>query len=228
MPTPLLPPRGTTFYARDRHAEPYDSLDQQTETGHLGMWLFLATEILFFGGLFTAYAVYRFNYPEAFAAASRTLSVLFGTLDTTILLSSSLLMALAVHAAQSGQRKPLLWFLLGAAALGTGFLCLHSYEYFHDIREGHLPGRGFRFEENGNVPATRVQLFFVLYFVMTGIHSLHVIIGVGLLLLMAFFAWRGQFSAEYYSPVEVVGLYWHFVDMVWVFLFPLLYLIPHR
>ena len=229
MPTPrLLPPRGTTFYARGRHAAPYDSLEQQTETGHLGMWLFLATEILFFGGLFTAYTVYRFNYPEAFTAASRTLSVLFGTLDTAILLTSSLSMALAVHAARAGRRGALIGFLLGAAALGTAFLCLHGYEYFHDLREGHLPGRGFRFEGNGGAPANGVQLFFVLYFVMTGLHSLHVIVGVGLLLLMAFYAWRGQFSAEYHSPVEVTGLYWHFVDLVWVFLFPLLYLIPHR
>jgi cytochrome c oxidase subunit 3 len=204
----------------------FDDMAQQTETAHLGMWLFLATEVLFFGGLFMSYVVYRISYPHAFAAGSHELSLAAGALDTAILITSSFIMALAVHAAQTGSRWLLGLLLLVAAVIGACFLVLHGYEYYHDYLEHHIPGKTFRFA--GNAPENKVQLFFVLYFCMTGLHSLHVLIGVGVLSVLAIQAWGGRFSREYYNPVEVGGLYWHFVDIVWVFLFPLLYLIaPH-
>lgn len=207
-------------------AEQFDDAGQQAEAAHLGMWLFLATELLFFGGMFVAYTVYRCAYPKAFAEASRALSVVCGAADTAILLISSFVMALAVHAAKTGSRRLLSALLLGAAAFGGLFLALHGYEYWSDIAEGHFPGRNFRWEEAGSPRET--QLFFVLYFILTGLHSLHVIIGVMALAVMAALAWRGRFSAASYTPVEVTGLYWHFVDAVWVFLFPLLYLVGPR
>lgn len=207
-------------------AEQFDDLDQQTEAAHLGMWLFLATEVLFFGGLFAAYMVYRFSYPRSFAAGSHELLMWAGAVDTVILLCSSFAMAMAVHAAQVGSRKLLVTLLLVAAVFGAGFLVLHGYEYFKDYSDHHIPGKSFRYD--GPAPDNKVQLFFTLYFCMTGLHTLHVFIGVVALTVLAWFAWRGKFSKEYYTPVEVGGLYWHFVDMVWVFLFPLLYLVSHR
>ena len=205
----------------------FEDLDQQTEAAHLGMWLFLSTEILFFGGLFGAYTVYRISYPAAFAAASKDLLWWAGAGDTAILLVSSFVMALAVHSAKTGGRKMLAVLLLAAAGFGALFLCLHGFEYYQDFVGHHVPGRGFRYE-GGEAPANQVQLFFLLYFVMTGLHSLHVTIGVLILAVLAVQAWRGKFSSEYHNPVEVGGLYWHFVDIVWVFLFPLLYLIARR
>ena len=205
----------------------FDDLEQQTEAAHMGMWLFLSTEILFFGGLFGAYTIYRVSYPAAFAAASKELLMWAGAADTAILLISSFAMAMAVHAAQTGARRLLAFLLLTAAAVGALFLCLHGYEYYKDYAEHHVPGRSFRYE-GGEAPANQVQLFFMLYFVMTGLHSLHVTIGVVILAVLAVQAWRGKFSKDYYNPIEVGGLYWHFVDIVWVFLFPLLYLVARR
>jgi cytochrome c oxidase subunit 3 len=213
-------------HAAPAHRHQFDDLDQQTEAAHLGMWLFLGTEVLFFGGLFVAYTVYRCAYPAAFADASGHLSVVFGALDTATLLISSFLMALGVHAAQTGARWRLIVMLLAAAGFGAIFLGLHGYEYYRDFAEGHFPGQRFRYE--GAAPPEQAQLFFTLYFIMTGLHSLHVIIGVGVLVFMAGMALWGRFSREYYTPVEVTGLYWHFVDLVWVFLFPLFYLIGHH
>lgn len=221
---PRSPLRPTPLPAR---AEQFDDLDQQTEVAHLGMFLFLGTELLFFGALFAAYTVYRFTYPQAFAAASRELMMWAGAADTAILIVGSFCVAMAVHTAQNGGRRWLLTLLLLAGAgLGGAFLVLHGYEYFRDFREHHIPGGHFAYD--GNAPGNKVQLFFTLYFLMTGLHSLHVIIGVGILAVMAFQAWRGKFSPDYYTPVEVSGLYWHFVDLVWVFLFPLFYLISPR
>ena len=204
----------------------FDDMDQQTEAAHLGMWLFLSTEILFFGGLFLAYTVYRVTWPHAFAAGSRELSVAAGSIDTAILLVSSFVMALAVHAAKAGSPRLLALLLLSAACIGACFLAVHGYEYYHDVVEHHLPGKGFRYE--GPAPDNKVQLFFVLYFLMTGLHSLHVVIGVTALSVLAWKAWRGHYTKDYYNPVEIGGLYWHFVDIVWVFLFPLLYLVAPR
>lgn len=216
----------TTPPASHPHEEQFDDLDQQTEAAHLGMWLFLSTEILFFGGLFAAYTVYRFSYPRAFAAGSHELLLWAGAVDTVILLSSSFVMAMAVHAAQTGSRRLLAILLLGAAAIGAGFLVLHGFEYYTDYTEHHIPGKFFHYD--GPAADNKVQLFFTLYLCMTGLHSLHVLIGVTALTVLAVQAWRGKYSKEYYTPVEVGGLYWHFVDVVWVFLFPLLYLASPR
>lgn len=207
-------------------AEQFDDPEQQSEAAHLGMWLFLGTEILFFGGLFAAYTVYRTAYPLAFADASRALSLTCGAADTTLLLTSSFLMAMAVHAAKTGSRRRLSALLLGAAAFGGLFLILHGYEYWRDVREGHFPGPGFRWETG--VTPREAELFYVLYFIMTGLHTFHVLVGVALLAFMAACAWRGRFTPQYFTPIEVTGLYWHFVDVVWVALFPLLYLVGHR
>ena len=211
---------------RPAREEQFDDMAQQTEAAHLGMWLFLSTEILFFGGLFLAYTVYRVTWPRAFAAGSHELSVVAGSIDTAILLVSSFVMAMAVHVAKAGSRRLLAFLLLSAAAIGGCFLLVHGYEYYHDVTEHHLPGKGFHYE--GRAPDNKVQLFFLLYFLMTGLHSLHVIIGVTALTVLAFKAWRGAYTKEYYNPVEIGGLYWHFVDIVWVFLFPLLYLVAPR
>jgi cytochrome c oxidase subunit 3 len=203
-------------------AHHFDSLEQQREATTLGMWVFLVTEVLFFGGLFMVYSVYRTWYPEAFAAASHELDVVLGTVNTVVLITSSLTMALAVHAAQLGQRKLLMTFLVLTMVLGTAFLGIKSVEYYHKFVEHHVPGPGFRFEKEY---FRHAQLFFSLYFVMTGLHALHMIIGISIMLWMFAWAWNGTITAEYYSPIEISGLYWHFVDIVWIFLFPLLYLV---
>ena len=186
------------------------------------MWVFLVTEILFFGGLFLTYMVYRSWYPAAFAAASHEMVVWAGTLNTVVLITSSLTMALAVHAAQLGQRKLLMTFLILTMILGAVFLGIKSVEYYHKFAEHHIPGPGFQFEKEY---VQQAQLFFSLYFVMTGLHALHMIIGIGIMLVMLWWSWNGTITEEYSSPIEISGLYWHFVDIVWIFLFPLLYLI---
>jgi len=187
------------------------------------MWVFLVTEVLFFGGLFLVYTVYRTWYPEAFAAASHSLDITLGTINTAVLITSSLTMALAVHAAQLGQRKLLMLFLVATMALGLVFLGIKSVEYYQKFVEHHVPGPSFHFEEPQY--AVHAQIFFSLYFLMTGLHALHMIIGFGIMTFMLWWAWRGTITAEYYSPIEIAGLYWHFVDIVWIFLFPLLYLL---
>jgi len=204
-------------------AHHFDTLEQQAEATTLGMWVFLVTEVLFFGGLFMVYTVYRNWYPDAFAAASHSLDITLGTINTAVLITSSLTMALAVHAAQLGQRKLLMLFLLATMALGAVFLGIKSVEYYQKFVEHHVPGAGFNFEEPQY--AVHAQIFFSLYFVMTGLHALHMIIGFGIMTFMLWWAWRGTITAKYYSPVEIAGLYWHFVDIVWIFLFPLLYLL---
>jgi cytochrome c oxidase subunit 3 len=203
-------------------AHQFDSLGQQKEAATLGMWVFLVTEVLFFGGLFATYLIYRNWYGDAFAAASHELDVTLGTINTVVLITSSLTMALAVHAAQLGQRKLLMMFLVATMLLGAVFLGIKSVEYYHKFVEHHVPGPGFQFEKEH---FRHAQIFFSLYFMMTGLHALHMIIGLGIMTVMLWWAWRGYVSAEYYSPIEISGLYWHFVDIVWIFLFPLLYLI---
>jgi len=215
----------------NHHAHPatvahqFDDREQQQEVGRLGMWLFLATEILFFGGLFTAYLVLRWKWPDAFALASGHMDVPLGTLNTAVLLTSSLTMALTVRATQLGNRKSAFSLILATTAFGLVFLGVKAVEYAHKFAEGLFPGSGFRFE---GALGTQVEAFYSLYFMMTGLHALHMVIGVGLMLVIASMIWRGRFSPEYYAPVEISGLYWHFVDIIWIFLFPLLYLIhPH-
>ena len=203
-------------------AHHFDNLAQQGEASTLGMWVFLVTEVLFFGGLFLVYLVYRSTYPEAFIAGSHELDVLLGGINTAVLITSSLTMALAVHAAQTGHRRTLMIFLVVTMVLGAAFLGIKSVEYYHKFVEHHVPGPGFQFEEEY---IRHAQLFFSLYFIMTGLHAVHMIIGLGIMTWMLWWSWRGTITADYYSPIEISGLYWHFVDIVWIFLFPLLYLV---
>src|SRR5262245_59465411 len=204
-------------------AHHFDTIDQQTEATTLGMWVFLVTEVLFFGGLFMVYTVYRSWYPDAFAASSHSLDLTLGAVNTVVLITSSLTMALAVHAAQIGERKVLMAFLGATMVLGAVFLGIKAVEYADKFTHHHVPGASFHFEEESL--ARHAQIFFSLYFVMTGLHALHMIIGLGILLWMLWWSWNGTITPEYASPLEISGLYWHFVDIVWIFLFPLLYLL---
>jgi cytochrome c oxidase subunit III len=204
----------------------FDDMAQQFDASNLGMWVFLVTEILFFGGLFAGYTIYRSLYLPGFETGSRMLDVRFGAANTAILIGSSLTMALAIHAAQTAKRKMAVVFLLLTMLLGAAFLGIKfTFEWAHDYREGLIPGFGFSY--NGAY-ASSVELFFCFYFFMTGLHALHMVIGIGILTVLTIMAARGRFSPEYYTPLEVSGLYWHFVDIVWIFLFPLLYLIGGR
>jgi len=205
-----------------RVAEQFDDAQQQRESATVGMWIFLATEIMFFGGMFLGYAVYRSSYSAAFGEASRRLDIVLGAINTAVLLTSSLTMAMAVHAAHGGKRRRLVGFLVATIVLGLGFLGIKFYEYFQKFAEHLVPGRGFVFE---GADGKHAQLFFSFYFAMTGMHALHMIIGIVMMGVLIAFALRGRFSPAYYNPVEMSGLYWHFVDIVWVFLFPLLYLV---
>jgi cytochrome c oxidase subunit III len=207
------------------HLHHFDSAEQQREAASLGMWVFIAQEIMFFGGLFLAYVIYRNWYHDAFAAASHHLDLRFGAFNTAVLISSSLTMALAVHAAQLGKQKALVGFLIGTIILGSIFLGVKVVEY-HDKFVHHLvPGASFHFE---GAVEHQVEIFYSLYFIMTGLHALHMVVGVGILAALVFFATRGRYTPDYYSPVELSGLYWHFVDIVWIFLFPFLYLISRH
>jgi cytochrome c oxidase subunit 3 len=205
------------------HAHQFDDVEQQHEASWIGMWVFLATEVMFFGGMFLGYAVYRAAYPQAFASASNHLDVWLGTINTAVLICSSFTMALAVRSAQLGDRKLLVTFLMLTIALGTLFLGIKFTEYYFKFEEHLVPGSAFIFADT---PLARpAEIFFSFYFAMTGMHAVHMIIGIGLLAVLSVMASRGRFSAGYNTPVEVVGLYWHFVDLVWIFLFPLLYLL---
>ncbi|MEZ4869157.1 MAG: cytochrome c oxidase subunit 3 family protein [Caldilineaceae bacterium] len=199
----------------------FEDLAQQREANTLGMWAFLATEVLFFGGLFAAYLVYRSAYPTAFAQGSEHLNMALGAINTGVLLTSSLTVALSVHAAELRARYRLLLFMLLTFVLGVIFLSIKGFEYYQEYTENLIPTINFAWEGEN---AAQAMLFFVLYFFMTGLHALHMIIGLSVLLIMMVCAWRGWYEADT-MPVERFGLYWHFVDIVWVFLFPLLYLV---
>lgn len=221
----------------------FEDIEQQRGAERLGMWMFLATEILFFGGAFLAYTVYRYTYPKDFAAISGTLNVLVAGINSVILLTSSLTITLAIRAAQQG-KQPLLTFLLGFTALcGIAFMCFKAYEYNQDYHEGLVPwAHNFGHEkleghdktlleewEDQGVAPQRVRLFMTFYFVMTGIHGLHIIIGIGCIGYLWFRAWMGWITPDRYVAVEVASLYWHLVDAIWLFLMPLLYLAgPHH
>jgi cytochrome c oxidase subunit 3 len=199
--------------------EQFDSPAQQQEASRLGMWAFLSTEIMFFGGLFVGYIVYRHAYPHAFDEAGRHTDLFYGTLNTAILLTSSLTMALAVHASEKGRQKWIVRNLLLTVFLALCFLGVKGMEYTEDIHKHLVPGPKF------GLTGKAVELFFYFYWAMTGLHAIHVMIGIGVLSVMAFRAHRGRFNAQYHTPVEVSGLYWHFVDIVWIYLYPLLYLL---
>jgi len=200
----------------------FENLAAQKEAVSLGMWAFLVTEVLFFGGMFTAYVIYRESYRAAFEGASNLLDIRLGAFNTAVLILSSLTMALAVRAASLGDRRRIVPFLSLTMLLGTVFLGVKVVEYAQKFEHHEVPGPHF-LVPHGLPPQS--EMFFSLYFCMTGLHALHMIIGIGLLTWLVRRARRGDFSERYNSPVEMVGLYWHFVDIVWIFLFPLLYLL---
>jgi cytochrome c oxidase subunit 3 len=238
-------------------AHHFDDWQQQTDARVLGMWLFLVTEVMFFGGLFTTYMVYRASAPATFAAGSNHLSIWLGGTNTIVLLTSSFTMALAVYAAHHRSAKNLLLFLVATIVLGLAFMGIKAYEYYEKYIDGLVPIRGLRFdaeklthgaasevqqtsdhasvasdpaapaaEEAGPaIDEGKAKIFYGLYFAMTGVHFLHMVIGIAILLLFLRPAARGSFTGGNFVPVELMGLYWHFVDIVWIFLFPLLYLI---
>jgi cytochrome c oxidase subunit III len=222
----------------------FENMEQQREAGTLGMWVFLVTELMFFGGMFLAYTIYRSKFPEAFASASNHLDVTLGAVNTGVLILSSFTMAMAVWSTQVGKRQPQILCLALTLVLGLTFLGIKAVEY-HDKYEDNLipgkliPGRPFGpavakegepFDKHKlhlveGARVENVELFYWIYFAMTGMHALHMIIGAGLLSVLLYFSIKGRYDAEYHSPIEVTGLYWHFVDIVWIFLFPLLYLL---
>jgi cytochrome c oxidase subunit III len=217
--------------AHDTHHNPnlahhFETMEQQTEASLLGMWTFLVTEILFFGGALMAYMIYRMWYPEAFALASFEIPILPGAINTAVLILSSLTMALAVHAAQTGERTKILFFIVVTAILGTAFLGIKAYEYYEKYVEHFIPGFGLEFRFDVAPEHTNAaRIFYSLYFVLTGLHAIHMIVGLGIMTWMFIWVKNGTITRDYFAPIEIAGLYWHFVDIVWIFLFPLLYLI---
>jgi cytochrome c oxidase subunit III len=203
-------------------------MDQQFDSATFGMWVFLLTEIMFFGGMFGAYTVYRSMYPEAFASTSAYMNPLYGALNTAVLIVSSLSMALAVRAAHLGQQKVLQLMLLITMFFGTCFLVIKGFEYHEHWVDMKVPlfGGHWNYSEAPQF-AHQAQILFCFYFFMTGFHAIHMLVGLGIMATIFMMARKGTFGPDYYTPVEVSGLYWHFVDIVWIFLFPLLYLIGH-
>ncbi|HEY3784806.1 MAG TPA: cytochrome c oxidase subunit 3 family protein [Steroidobacteraceae bacterium] len=203
-------------------AEQFDDPVQQREAATLGMWAFITTEILFFGVLFAAYTLCRVRFPQAFAAGSRHTDVILGTAETAVLLISSCLVAVAVREVQLGGQRIATWLIGLTAALGVTFLTMHGFEYVSEYHEGLIPA--IRYLQTGPLSAP-MQIFFCLYYFITGFHGLHVSIGVAVLLVMAKKTHRGDFNQDYHTPLEMTALYWHLVDIVWIFVFPLIYLI---
>jgi len=241
----------------------FDTMAQQKEAAVVGMWVFLLTEILFFGGLFAAYMVYRIWYFDAFAEASRSLSLFWGGLNTAVLIGSSLTMAMAVRCAQTNKRSATVNWLILTMILGTVFLGVKVIEYADKFEHHHVPGYNYQWAAahpstslgagenyqwaaahpstalgagephrelslNADQLQLTTQIYFSLYFTMTGLHAIHMIIGIGIMLVITWMAYKGRFDEQYYTPVEMTGLYWHFVDIVWIFLFPLLYLVERH
>jgi cytochrome c oxidase subunit 3 len=232
-------------HGHDEHAAhpPYlrhhfATVEQQRETASFGMWLFLLTEIMFFGGMFAAYLIYRNWYYPAFVAGSHQLSIFLGTFNTAVLICSSFTMAMGVHAAEMKWRKPLVGWLLATIVLGSVFLGVKAVEYHEKWEKQHVPGLNFNAENfihptDSEPPlapdmAAKTQVYFSLYFAMTGMHALHMIIGISILLVLVVRAWGGAYTQGHMTTIENFGLYWHFVDIVWIFLFPLLYLISRH
>jgi cytochrome c oxidase subunit III len=194
---------------------------QQHDVARLGMWVFLATEVLFFGGLVLCYSAYRTGYPAGFADAARHTKIIIGTANTAILLTSSFLVAWAVSAARLQESRFAALLLWAAALLGAVFLVLKGVEYNAEFNEHLLPGFGFAFS-GPHIHAA--NLFFSFYLIATGLHAVHVAVGIGVLLIIGLRARQRAYSDLYHSPITVAGLYWHFVDLVWIFLFALIYL----
>ncbi|MBT5855582.1 cytochrome c oxidase subunit 3 family protein [bacterium] len=211
---------GTSFIKHEV-AHHFDNAEQEFESAKLGMWAFMAQEILFFSALFVAYAIFRYLYPEAFLEASSLLSWKMGAFNTAVLITSSFTMVMAVNSAQTSQKKKTFNFLLVTILLAALFLVVKYFEYMSKFHHGIFPPNYF----NAMAVFEQVPIFFGIYFVITGLHALHILIGIGLIIWIMRRTARGEFHADYFTPVELVGLYWHFVDLVWIFLFPLLYLV---
>ena len=209
--------------------EQFDTEEQQKDASTLGMWVFLITEIMFFGGMFLAYTIYRTTFPNIFGLASSSLNLPIGATNTCVLLLSSFTMVMAVRAAQLGQKRMIIFFLIITMLFGFAFLGIKAYEWTEKFEEHHVPAQA-SFHLDGVSPDQQghAKLFFSLYFAMTGLHALHMVVGVGILSFIIWQTTRGTYSAKYYTPVDIAGLYWHFVDIVWIFLFPLFYLIDRH
>ena len=205
----------------------FETAEQQYESATLGMWAFIVQEVLFFGGLFGGYTVYRNLYTDAFIASSSLLDVPLGAFNTVVLIGSSLTMALAVRSAQLGRAKEIISWIIATLILGGVFLVVKYFEYSHKWHDNLVPGPSFEWSrpEFLHIAGGHVKIFFSFYFVMTGMHALHMVIGAFLMFWLIYKVKRGQINEHYFTPVENMGLYWHFVDIVWIFLFPLLYLI---
>jgi cytochrome c oxidase subunit 3 len=201
---------------------PFSDAGQQHGAATLGMWIFLASEVLFFGVLFTSYLVSRLLNYDGFVHGSQHTDLLLGTLNTALLLTSSLTMALAVRGAALGERRGTTLWLTVTLLLGAAFLVIKGVEYHQEYLEGLVPVLAFDYS---GPHAGGVTLFFYLYFVMTGLHALHLLVGIGIVGALVLMNARGRFSRDWHTPVELTGLYWHFVDIVWIFLYPLFYLV---
>ncbi len=209
--------------------------EQQRNSASFGMWIFLATEVMFFGGLFCAYLIYRRWYYGDFAAASTSINAALGGANTAVLICSSLTVVLAIYAAQTARRGLMIVMLILTMLFGLTFLGIKGIEYNDKFEEHHVPGASFSFVQQP-IPGhpdhfanpQHAQIFFALYFIMTGLHALHMIVGLGIFSWLLWAAWKGRFTPAYYTPLEIGGLYWHFVDIVWIYLFPLLYLIDRH
>jgi len=196
--------------------------EQQQESAKLGMWIFLLTEILLFGGLFCFYAIYRSWNPDMFYNAHTHLNITLGAINTVVLITSSVTMALAIRSMQLDQKRAALINLFATLALASVFLIIKYFEYSHKFHLGQLPGKYYTFD---GIAGSNPHVFFSVYFMMTGLHGIHVLIGMGVIGWIAYRTNKGHFSSKYYTPIEMTGLYWHLVDLIWIFLFPLLYLI---
>jgi cytochrome c oxidase subunit 3 len=203
-------------------AHHFPDLRTQQHAARLGMWLFLATEVLLFTALFTGYTLYRFLFSSAFAAASRLMDTSIGAANTLVLITSSLTVALGIHYVRQGRSRLAALMIAVTVTFGATFMVIKGFEYAHHFSEGQFPGRYYAYP---GLTGRGVAMFFTLYFIMTGLHGLHVLVGMGVLTFVGVRTWRGAYSGAYYTPVELGGLYWHLVDLIWIFLFPLLYLI---
>ena len=201
--------------------EHFSTPEQQRETASIGMWIFLASEIMMFGGLFMAYTVYRLSHPQGFITGSAGMDIVLGSINTALLLTSSLMLAFAEHSSQAGNQRLLAFFLIVTMAIGLVFLGIKFTEYHEHFLEHKAPGFWF---QDSSPYASSVQMFFVFYFIMTGLHAIHMIIGLGILSVLLFRTLLGRFTAEYHTPIMFGGLYWHFVDIIWIFLYAIFYL----
>ena len=200
----------------------FSDAEQQRESAKLGMWLFLLTEILLFGGLFVFYAIYRAWNPEMFINAHKVLDVAMGATNTVVLITSSVTMALAIRSIQMGKQNQTVWFLVSTLLLAGTFMVIKYFEYAHKFHLGQLPGHFYTYT---GIEGTNPHIFFSAYFLMTGLHGIHVFLGMCIITWLIIKTRRGDFSPQYYTHIEMTGLYWHLVDLIWIFLFPLFYLV---